>query len=56
MRYVSISKLKGIETDAVVVTDAGTAAAEWTAEHDLNWEDLLYVALSRAKYRAVVLG
>ena len=56
VRYSSISKLKGIETDAVVVTDAGTEAAEWAAEHDLNWEDLLYVALSRAKYRAVVLG
>ncbi len=56
MRYVSISKLKGIETGAVVVTEAGTAAAEWAAEHGLSWEDLLYVALSRAKHRAVVLG
>ncbi|MFT3942235.1 MAG: NERD domain-containing protein [Ancrocorticia sp.] len=55
VRFGSISKLKGIEADAVVVTDVGVEAREWAAECELNWDDLLYVALTRAKYRAVVL-
>ena len=37
------------------VTDAGTAAVERATEHGLGWDDLLPVALSRAKYRAVAL-
>lgn len=56
VQYGSISKLKGIEADAVVVTDAGAEALEWSAEHGLDWDDLLYVALSRAKHRAAVIG
>ncbi|WP_243695390.1 nuclease-related domain-containing protein [Agromyces protaetiae] len=55
VRFGSISKLKGIEVDAVVVADVGPDARAWVEEHDLDWDDLLYVALSRAKYRAVVL-
>lgn len=55
VRFGSISKLKGIEADAVVVTDVGLDAREWATKHNLDWDDLLYVALSRARYRAVVL-
>lgn len=55
VRYGSISKLKGIEADAVIVTDAGAEALEWAAEHGLSWDDLLYAALSRARYRAVTI-
>jgi hypothetical protein len=55
VQFGSISKLKGIETAAVVVTDVGDDGRAWAAKHDLDWDDLLYVALSRAKYRAVVL-
>lgn len=53
--FGSISKLKGIEADAVVITDVGPDARARAEKHDLDWDDLLYVALSRAKYRAVVL-
>jgi len=28
---------------------------EWAASRDLDWDDMLYVALTRATYRAVVL-
>lgn len=55
VRFGSIAKLKGIEADAVVVTDVGEDAWGWAAKHDLDWDDLLYVALTRAKYRVVVL-
>lgn len=55
VRFGSISKLKGIEADAVVVTDVGPKAQDWAVGCELNWDDLLYVALTRAKYRAVVL-
>lgn len=55
VRFGSISKLKGIETDAIVITDVGATARDWAERHDLDWDDLLYVALSRAKYRAIVI-
>jgi hypothetical protein len=55
VNFGSISKPKGVETAAVVVTDVGEDGRAWAAKHDLDWDDLLYVALSRAKYRAVVL-
>lgn len=55
MRYGSISKLKGIEADAVVITDLGEDARQWADNHSLDWDDLLYVALSRARYRAVLI-
>ena len=55
VRFGSIAKLKDIEADAVAVTNVGANARDWVAAHDLNWDDLLYVALTRAKYRAVVL-
>lgn len=55
IRFGSIAKLKGIEVDAVVITDVGAAGRAWAQEHDLDWDDLLYVALSRAKFRAIVL-
>lgn len=53
--YGSIAGLKGIEADAVIVTDVSDGARAWAESHDLVWNDLLYVALSCAKYRAVVL-
>jgi len=55
IRFGSISKLKGIEADAVVISDLGPDAREWAAAHDLDWDDLLYVALTRAKHRVVLL-
>lgn len=39
----------------MVVTDVGPEVRNWAVRCELNWDDLLYVALTRAKYRAVVL-
>lgn len=55
IRYGSISALKGIEVSAIVLTDVGQDSQRWAAEHGLSWNDLLYVALTRAKSHAVIL-
>lgn len=41
--------------DAAVVTGGVAEARSWAERNDLNWDDLLYVALSRARYDAIVL-
>lgn len=55
IRWRSVFKFKGLEADAVVITDVGSDAKAFAAEQGLEWSDLLYVALTRAKYRCVVL-
>jgi hypothetical protein len=55
VRWFSISKFKGLDADAVVVTDLGDAAREWVESTGHSWDDFRYVAMSRAKYRAVLL-
>ncbi|MDN3495207.1 NERD domain-containing protein [Planococcus sp. APC 4015] len=56
IRWRSVFKFKGLDADAVVLTDLGADAKEFAASQGLEWRDLLYVALTRAKYRCVVLG
>jgi len=55
IRWRSIFKFKGLEADAVVLTDIDDDAKDFIASQGLEWKDLLYVALTRAKYRCVVL-
>ena len=47
-------KFKGLDADAVVLTDIGDTSREFAAEQDLAFTDLLYVAITRAKYRCIV--
>lgn len=56
IRWRSVFKFKGLDADAVVITDVGSDAKAFAAEQGLEWSDLLYVALTRAKYRCVVLA
>lgn len=51
----SIFKYKGLEADAVVLTDIGDAACTFVADSGLDWDDLYYVGLTRAKYQVVVV-
>jgi len=51
----SIFKAKGLDAGAVVLTDISTEAAEWADERHLSWNDLLYVGMTRAQYRCIVL-
>lgn len=55
IRWRSVFKFKGLDADAVVLTDIGEAAKRSTAENGLSFSDLLYVAVTRAKYRCIVL-
>ena len=55
IRWRSVFKFKGLDADAIVVTDLGADAKDFVAGEGLEWRDLLYVALTRAKYRCIVL-
>lgn len=55
IRWRSVFKFKGLDADAVVLTDLDDEARAFVAEQGLDWDDLLYVGLTRAKYRCVVL-
>ncbi|WP_286721467.1 nuclease-related domain-containing DEAD/DEAH box helicase [Microbacterium sp. UBA1612] len=55
IRWRSIFKFKGLEADAVVLTDLGPTAEEWVATTSVEWRDLLYVGMTRGKYRCVVV-
>lgn len=55
VRWFSISKFKGLDADAVVVTDINDTARDWVVSTGHSWDDFRYVAESRAKYRAVAL-
>ena len=51
----SIFTAKGLDAPAVVVTDVTPEAAAWADEHNLSWNDLLYVGMTRARYACTVL-
>ena len=55
IRWRSVFKFKGLDADAVVISDLGQDAKDFAASQGLEWRDLLYVALTRAKYRCVLL-
>lgn len=55
VRWHSISKFKGLDADAVVVTDLNPTSREWVESTGQSWEDWRYVAESRGKYRVIVL-
>lgn len=55
IRWRSIPKFKGLESEVVVITDIGLEAAEFFAERGQPLADLLYVGISRARHRCVVI-
>lgn len=55
VRWYSAAKFKGLDTDAVIVTDLNPTAKAWTESIGQDWNDVRYVAESRAKYRLVLL-
>jgi hypothetical protein len=52
----SISKFKGLESDVVVITDINQRAADFAIETSKALSEFLYVGVSRAKYRCVVIA
>lgn len=55
VRWRSIFKFKGLDADAVIITDLGEEAKDFVVSEGLDWQDLLYVGLTRAKYHCTVL-
>ena len=55
VRWHSIFKFKGLESDAVIITDVNPAAVAFADTHALNLPDMMYVGMTRAKYHCVVL-
>lgn len=56
VRWGSIFKYKGLDAEAVILTDVGDDAIAFVREQGLDWFDLLYVGLTRARYRCVVVA
>jgi hypothetical protein len=55
IRWRSIPKFKGLESEVVVITDIGIEAVEFFAERGQPLSDLLYVGISRARHRCVLI-
>ncbi|PZU49705.1 MAG: hypothetical protein DI566_01095 [Microbacterium sp.] len=55
IRWRSIFKYKGLDAEAVILTDLSDEAKDFVTAEGLDWSDLLYVGLTRAKYRCTVL-
>ncbi|WP_300268953.1 hypothetical protein [Microbacterium sp.] len=56
IRWGSIFKYKGLDAEAVILTDIGDAGVAFIRGEGLDWFDLLYVGLTRARYRCVVIA
>lgn len=48
VRWGSIGKFKGLDAEAVILTDIGDRGIDFARQHGLSWFDLLYVGLTRA--------
>ena len=55
VRWGSIFKYKGLDAEAVIITDIGDDGLAFIHEEGIDWFDLLYVGLTRARYRCVVI-
>ena len=51
----SIFKFKGLEADAVIITDVSPAAIDFAHSRNIDFDDTLFVGMTRAKYHCVVL-
>ena len=55
VRWGSIFKYKGLDAEAVILTDIGDDGLKFVTSKGLDWFDLLDVGLTRARYRCVVV-
>jgi superfamily I DNA/RNA helicase len=56
VRWRSISKFKGLEAEVVVITDIGSEASDFFDQLGQAMSDWLYVGISRARHRCVVIA
>lgn len=55
IRWHSIFKYKGLDADAIIITDVSVKGVEFAHTAGLELDDTLFVGMTRAKYRCVVL-
>lgn len=51
----SIFKFKGLEADAVIITDVSPEAIDFAHSRNIDFDDTLFVGMTRPKYHCVVL-
>jgi hypothetical protein len=56
IRWRSIAKFKGLESDVVVVTDINSNAQDFATQTGKSLSELLYVGVTRARFRCIVLA
>lgn len=56
IRWRSIPKFKGLESEVVVITDIGEEAVEFFNSRGQSPSDWLYVGISRARHRCILIG
>jgi hypothetical protein len=56
IRWRSIQKFKGLESDVVVITDINKRAQDFAQSTGRTLSELLYVGTSRAKFKCVVIA
>lgn len=55
IRWRFIAKFKGLESDVVVITDVNQPAKEFVEGTGKTMGEVLYVGISRAKHKCVVI-
>lgn len=56
IRWRSIPKFKGLESDVVVITDINQKASDFARDTGKSLSEVLYVGVTRAKFKCVVLS
>jgi superfamily I DNA/RNA helicase len=55
IRWRSIPKYKGLESDVVVITDVSQSTKDWLAANGKSLDNQLYVGMTRAKFQVILL-
>ena len=55
IRWRSIPKYKGLESDVVVITDVSQSTKDWLAANGKSLDNQLYVGMTRAKFHVILL-
>jgi superfamily I DNA/RNA helicase len=56
IRWRSIAKFKGLESDAVVITDVNDQAKQFVESTGKSFGEVLYVGISRARHKCVIIN
>lgn len=55
VRWRSIGKFKGLESDVVIITDIDNKSKEWAESIGLFLDEMLYVGMTRARFNLALL-